>query len=102
MNAPKTPSAFAGRLKKLRTSASISARRLDELAGITQGHTSNIERGVFERVTTSTALALADVLGASLDYLIAGRGAAPAPAEVRSALRNAERREQRRKGSAAA
>jgi transcriptional regulator with XRE-family HTH domain len=68
---------LSGRLKKARTAAKISARRLDKLAGLTPGHTTLIESGRRPNPTATTAAALARALDVSLEWLVSGRGAAP-------------------------
>jgi len=80
---------LADRLKRTRKIAGFSARMLDELAGLTPGHTSSIEAGRRQIPSTSTASALARVLGVSLDWLIAGVGEPPTKESVRSAVERA-------------
>ncbi len=68
---------FGSRLKWARDTANLSARKLDKLAGITPGHTTAIEAGRKQDITTSTAAKLAHALGVSLDWLISGDGPRP-------------------------
>jgi transcriptional regulator with XRE-family HTH domain len=74
------------RLRKARKLAQISARELDRLAGRTPGHAGLIEHRPGADVMAGTVLAYADVLGLSLDWLIAGRGAEPIAARVQAAV----------------
>lgn len=70
-------SSLASRLRAARKSLKLSARALDERAGLTPGHTWLIEHGERSDITTDTAKALARALGATLDWLLTGEGAAP-------------------------
>lgn len=77
------------RLGWLREQAGISARGLGLLAKLHPTHVGLIERG--ERVDPSSSAMdqIAVVLGCSLDWLIAGRGAPPSPEDVRAAVERA-------------
>lgn len=77
---------FSARLRKARGLVDLSARELDRLAGLAEGHTSLIENGTRAAVEAKTAQALARVLGISLDWLIAGLGKMPSERTVRSAV----------------
>ena len=81
-----TPSEIGERVRKLRGMAAISARELDRLAGISESHTSLLERSIGDRISARTAVAIAKVLGASLDWLLAGRGHEPTPETVKEAV----------------
>lgn len=70
----------------------LSARELDRLAEITEGHTSLIESGVVQRVTADIASQLARPLGLSLDWLIEGKGPEPVEADVLRAVETARER----------
>jgi len=80
------------RLRTLRQLAGISARDLDRLAVRTEGHANLIETRPDSAVQTDVASDYARALGASLDYLIAGKGAAPTEAKVRVAVAKARAR----------
>jgi len=67
----------------------LSAKELDRLAALSPGHTTMIELGYRPRVEARTALALADVLGISLDWLLRGSGRSPSPRTVRAAVARA-------------
>lgn len=85
-----TPHALNGlpkRLKRARTLADISARELDRLTGMCEGHTSLIESGVKPRVEAGTAAAIADALGLSLDWLLMGTGDEPTHDRVCAAIK---------------
>lgn len=64
---------MAVRLRDARERAGLSARALDERAGITPGHTSLIETGRRESPSVDTVRKISEALGVSLDWLIAGR-----------------------------
>lgn len=70
----------------------LSSRELDRLAGLCDGHTSLIERGVKPRIELKTAIGLAEVLGLSLDWLALGKGAAPAKDAVIAAVTAARKK----------
>lgn len=74
------------RLAAARQFAGLSARALDRLAGLGEGHVSMIESGRRPRIEAGTAEALARVLGLSLDWLLAGSGKAPRPKAIREAV----------------
>jgi transcriptional regulator with XRE-family HTH domain len=63
---------FSERLREARTRAGLSARKLDELAGITTGHTTLIESGRREAPSVETVRKLAGALNVSLDWLVNG------------------------------
>jgi transcriptional regulator with XRE-family HTH domain len=86
---PKTPSVIGARIHRLREKAGISARDLDRLAGITEGHTSLIEAVLGEQVSAQTLAPIARVLGTTLDWLVTGEGAEPSREAVRSAVDSA-------------
>lgn len=72
----------------------MSARELDRLSEITEGHTSLIESGVVRDVGTQTLSKIAKVLGVSLDWLVTGQGKVPTARQVSAAV-NAARGVQR-------
>jgi len=71
--------------------AAISARELDRLAGISESHTSLLERSIGDRISARTAVAIARVLGSSLDWLLTGRGLEPTPERVKEAVSSARK-----------
>jgi transcriptional regulator with XRE-family HTH domain len=78
---------LAKRLQELRGIAgNIPASHVDELAGLTRGHTLTIERNPDGSPNSRTALRLCDVFGVSLDWLVDGRGDAPSDDDVRKAV----------------
>ena len=70
----------------LREAAGISARELDRLASLGQGHSRLIEIGVRPNVEAETARKLAVALGVSLDWLIGGVGDPPTVTRIRRAV----------------
>lgn len=82
-------STFPSRLRDLRTLAELESRELDRLAGRSEGHVSMIETGRRPNPELKTARALADVLGCSIGWLLAGEGEAPGLAEVQAAVARA-------------
>lgn len=83
---------LAKRLEHARTLGRLSARELDRLAGLGEGHVSMIETGRRPSIEAKTASALAEVLGVSLDWLIAGVGAEPRPRRVVASVEAARAR----------
>lgn len=79
------------RLQAARIRAGLSARRLDDLAGLTPGYTSLIEAGKRANIGARTADAIARVVGVSLDWLIRGDGNEPTDQQVRRAVEAAQR-----------
>lgn len=86
------PQTLSDRLREARSFSSLSARELDRLAGIGQGHSALIESGQRPNVEAKTATALARVLGVSLDWLLMGRGRPPSDAAIRAAVAEARKR----------
>lgn len=82
------------RLKDLRTRAAVSCREAARLAGLTEGHVSQIERRN-PRIEADTLASLARVFGVSLDWLYAGEGRAPSDAALQAAVAAATRRADR-------
>lgn len=74
------------RLRAAREAAGISAKELDRLAGITEGHSSTIEKSETGNAESKTLDRVAAVLGLSLDYLIRGDGKPPSALEIQKAL----------------
>lgn len=83
------------RLQATRLRAGLSARRLDELAGLTPGYTSLIESGKRANIGARTADLIARVIGVSLDWLIRGEGDEPTDIEVARAVECAQRSRER-------
>lgn len=61
---------LADRLREARERAGLSARGLDDKAGITPGHTSAIESGGRKRPAAETLHKIAMALGVSIDSLM--------------------------------
>lgn len=80
------------RLRVVRVRAGLSARELSRLAGLTGAHVGLVESGAIRDVGTSTATALAGVLGCSLDWLVRGQGTPPSDAELAAAVAAARAR----------
>lgn len=74
------------RLREARELAGLPARELDRLADKTLGHAGLIESRRRSDAQAGTLKAYADVLGLSLDWLIAGRGKLPSQARVKAAV----------------
>lgn len=81
---------FSGRLRALRELAELDTRELDRLAKRGEGHVSMIETGRRVNPELATVKALADVLGCSLGWLLAGEGEAPTAGEVKAAVNRAD------------
>lgn len=77
---------ISARVRLARDLVGLSARELDRLAGLAEGHSSIIEASAKKSLSTQTAQALARVLGLSLDWLIAGDGKPPSERAVRAAV----------------
>jgi transcriptional regulator with XRE-family HTH domain len=67
----------------------LSAKEVDRLAGITEGHTWLIEKSKTGNAETKTLDKIARVFGFTLDYLIRGEGSSPAPEEIRASVQAA-------------
>lgn len=74
----------------------LAARELDRLAQKTPGHAGLIEGRPKSDVMAGTVLAYADVLGVSLDWLVAGRGSEPEPEIVHAAVDQARAKAEER------
>ena len=61
---------LAARIREARKRLGISALEVDRRACLTHGHTNQIERGVYRSPRAETAMAIARVLGVTLDALI--------------------------------
>jgi len=73
------PSALGERLKVARLAAGLSASGLSLAAGATRSVVQQIESGEIQAPRAELVGHLADTLGVSLDWLVFGRGGAPAP-----------------------
>lgn len=85
---------LAARLRACRTMVpGLSARELGALADLPSPTVSNIERAdparPNEKIAARTLLALARVLGTTVEYLVDGEGETPDPAEVNAAVARA-------------
>lgn len=76
-----TPQGFAHRLVDLRKQRQLSQTALGEQVGLHYTHISRYERGI-SRPSADTLTRLAEVLGVSTDYLMAGAPDAQARARV--------------------
>jgi len=80
------------RVLRLRTKAGLSVSELAKIAGLkSPSHIGLIERGERVGIAVQTAMALSRTLGASLDWLVDGKGDEPTEAEVRSAVERASK-----------
>lgn len=77
------------RLAWLRETAGLSARGLGILAGLHPTHIGLIERGDRVDPSSSAMSQVAEVVGATLDWLIAGKGAPPTSGDVLAAVARA-------------
>ena len=78
------------RIRRLRESVGMSARELSRLAGLpSHTHVAWIESAPKGAMKVRTAVAIAGVLGCSLDWLLIGRGKAPSSRAVRAAVARA-------------
>src|SRR5689334_24574143 len=73
------------RLREVRSAGGLSVRELARRVGCSASLISQIERGV-SVPSVGVLYALATELGSSLDYLLFGSGAAPAPAAAAMAV----------------
>ncbi|MBP5270783.1 MAG: helix-turn-helix domain-containing protein [Clostridia bacterium] len=65
---------YISRIKELKSKQKITSDKLAELTGIPKGTLTKILSGVSDSVKLSNIVAIADVLGVSLDYLVLGKG----------------------------
>ncbi len=70
------------RLEELRTLAGLSARELDRLAGLREGHSWLLEHNENPNPELRTIAAFCRVLGCTYGYLAAGEGKRPSRAAV--------------------
>jgi transcriptional regulator with XRE-family HTH domain len=89
---PERVALLPGRLRFARSLAQLSASELTRLAGFSSmGYASCIESGA-HGPSVRTAARVAEVLGLSLDWLIAGKGPEPDPDQVKEAVEAARAR----------
>ena len=69
---------LSARLQHARSVRGFKASELDHKAGLTRGHTWQIENGRKPKIEVETAQKLAAALGVSLDWLVNGKGEGPA------------------------
>lgn len=81
---------FADRLRALREKAGISARELDRLAGLREGHTWILEHRKDANPELKTLQALAGALGSSVGYLASEEGEPPTEEQVKAAVAQAK------------
>lgn len=67
----------------------LSSRELSRLARVSPSVVNHIERGRSEMPGFETLVALADLLGASVDWLATGRGEAPTQEQAQAAIDHA-------------
>lgn len=91
--ASDTDGKLGKRLRIARERRNISARELDRLARLTEGHTSVIESRKVG-VSAATAVSLAGILGVSVEWLVKGESRTDIPhdPEWRDAEKPARRR----------
>ena len=80
------PKNIAERLQNTRLHADLSRRTLSALAGLSESHVRLIEAGERSAPHPDTLDSLAQVMGLTLDWFIAGRGAPPTFESVRSSV----------------
>lgn len=65
---------FGERVRVVRERRGLSALALDRRAGLTPGHSAQIESGRVPRVSLKTAAAIAEALDVRIDWLATGKG----------------------------
>lgn len=78
------------RLRWARLAANISARELDRLAGLAEGHTALLEAGKKNDIEMRTAKKLKSALGVTLDWLVIGEGDPPTTEHILSSVKAAQ------------
>jgi transcriptional regulator with XRE-family HTH domain len=86
------PSDVGTRVAELRELAGLSARELSILAGLSPSMVGHIEAGRVQQPGADTVSQLAEVMGASLSYLIKGEGKAPSKGKCAAAVSTARTR----------
>lgn len=74
------------RLRRLRGYTGLSARGLDQLAGVARGTTALLENETRTTMSAETARLYIHTLGCSLDWLVKGSGKAPTVDQVSAAV----------------
>ena len=82
-----TSTTFGQRLRELRLTAGLSCRGLDATAGLHSNHVAALEH--VDNCQAVTARKLADALGCTVGWLVAGEGEAPSAEDVRAAVERA-------------
>jgi hypothetical protein len=77
----------------------MSARALDQLAGVARGTTALLESQKRKHITAETARLYIRALGCSLDWLVTGSGKAPTVEQVSSAVVAAKSRRPKTKAA---
>lgn len=95
------PSGLGKRLKLVRESAGLDDVDVAAAAGLCRTHVHSLEVGWILNPRYETVLALSRVLGAPLDYLLAGQGQPPSSSEVMAAFKRARRQSRSRARPAA-
>lgn len=90
MSHPSIPSTFGARVAYLRALTAgpgrepLSCSQVDRIAGLHRGHVWQIEQGSAENPKADTVRKLAEALGCTVGWLLAGEGLAPSPEAVRA------------------
>lgn len=79
------PTPLGRRLREVREGAGISANALSLAAGVARDAVRKVEEGDIENPGTEFLSRVGDVLGASLDWLVHGRGKAPSLKDLHEA-----------------
>lgn len=82
-----TSTTFGLRLRELREIAGLSCRGLDSVAGLHPNHVAALEH--VDSCHVTTARKLADALGCTVGWLVAGEGEAPSAEVIRAAVEKA-------------
>ena len=82
----RQPECLGDRMRWARSAAGISARGLDQKAGLRPVHVASIEAGRRPNIESRTAMKITAVLGVSLDWLLAGVGERPSPEAVKASV----------------
>lgn len=79
------PSLIGSRVRNMREQVGMSGRELSRIAGLSSPNTvAQMERDPRCPMLVSTAVAIANVFGCSLDWMILGVGKAPPPRSIRA------------------
>jgi len=81
------PDTLAGRLTRLLAHVpDLDLEEIDNLAGLAPGHTGLVKRSVRKHPSGVTLAGIGRVLGASVEWLVEGRGVEPSGPAVRRAV----------------